>query len=93
MRTASGLFLGLGGCLASLALGEKQDSVGREGGREGREGRAGREGGREGGKHLSPSFLSLVAPCDGLPEDGGGPSYGMGGPQAPADQPERRRDD
>lgn len=26
MRTASGLFLGLGACLASLALGEKQDS-------------------------------------------------------------------
>lgn len=51
MRTASGLFLSLGACLASLTLGEKQDSVGRREGREGRrEGREGEEGGQGGGE-------------------------------------------
>ena len=45
MRTATGLFVGLGACLASLALAEKGDSVreGGEGGEGGRTGEAGRQ--------------------------------------------------
>ena len=46
MRTATGLFLGLGACLTSFAVGKNQDHVRRKGERRREE--EGKKGGREG---------------------------------------------